>query len=1032
MKKIFYLLLFIVISQTAYSQVRFVSDPSLSPDGKNIVFSYDGDLWTIPSSGGTALRLTGMDGNETNPLYSPDGKWIAFTATQDGNPNVYVMPSEGGKITQLTFHSGSDVVESWSWDSGSIYFTSNRYNSGTTYVVSIDGRTPKRLFDNYFTWAHNIAVHPKTGEIFFNDSWESSLFANRKRYKGDFNPDIKSFDPKTREYKVYTTYIGKDMWPTIDKDGNLYFVSDEANNEYNLYKLENGNKKQLTKFDTSIKRPRVSYNGDKIVFVRDYQLYVYDVKSGNANAADLKLFDNSSINLAQEFNVKDKVTNFNASPDGKKFVFVSRGIMFVSDLEGKFIKKINTDPNERVVEALWLKDNQTILYNRTVNGWLNLFTIKATGDQKENQLTFDDMNNREINFNDDRTMGAYFSGRNELRLIDLAKLKSDTIVKDEFWAIYDSPVRFSPDNKFIAYTAYRNFEQDIFIYDIDKKKSVNITNTGVTETNPFWSPDGKYLYFQTDRLAPGYPRGVQNSDVYRIALQKYDKDFRSDRIGKLFTEEKKDTSKPIVKIDFDNMIDRWEAVASQNGNQGSPFVIQKDDQTTLLFTSNHNGENNVIWQTTTKPFDKTETKIIEGAKSGSVFISKSKNDYYLLAEGKIFKLDLAASKLKSVDMNYTFTKNLASEFRQMFYETWANLEENYYDDNFHGVDWHKIKNQYEKYLPGIRTRDHLRVLLSDMLGELNSSHMGFNSTGDEEKLFYKNNSMATGILFDNEDPYKVSRVVKRSPSDKLDKNIQPGDRLIAVEGVNVDETINREKYFVAPSIPEEVELTFERGKEKYNVKIHPVSFNAVSGLLYDEWVDNNQKVVDEKSNKKIAYVHMKNMGVGELNNFIIEMTNEFHYCDALILDLRYNTGGNVHDDVLQFLSQKPYLNWKYRGGKLTQQPNFTPASKPIVVLINEQSLSDAEMTTAGFKELKLGKVIGTETYRWIIFTSGKSLVDGSFYRLPSWGCYTFAGDDLEMTGVKPDIYIKNTFKDKLDGLDPQLEKAIDEIQKQLK
>lgn len=1032
MKKIFCLLLFIVISQAAYSQVRFISDPSLSPDGKNIVFSYDGDLWTIPSSGGTALRLTGMDGNETNPLYSPDGKWIAFTATQDGNPNVYVMPSEGGKITQLTFHSGSDVVESWSWDSGSIYFTSNRYNSGTTYVVSINGGTPKRLFDNYFTWAHNIAVHPKTGEIFFNDSWESSLFANRKRYKGDFNPDIKSFDPKTREYKVYTTYIGKDMWPTIDKDGNLYFVSDEANNEYNLYKLENGSKKQLTKFDTSIKRPRVSYNGDKITFVRDYQLYVYDVKSGNANTVDFKLFDNSSINLAQEFNVKDKATNFNASPDGKKFVFVSRGVMFVSDLEGKFIKKINTDPNERVVEALWLKDNQTILYNRTVNGWLNLFTIKATGDQKENQLTFDEMNNREINFNDDRTMGAYFSGRNELRLLDLAKLKSDTIVKDEFWAIYDSPVRFSPDNKFIAYTAYRNFEQDIFIYDIDKKKSVNITNTGVTETNPFWSPDGKYLYFQTDRLTPGYPRGVQNSDVYRIALQKYDKDFRSDRFGKLFIEEKKDTSKPIVKIDFDNIIDRWEAVASQNGNQGSPFVIQKDDQTTLLFTSNHNGENNVIWQTTTKPFDKTETKIIEGAKSGSVFISKSKNDYYLLAEGKIFKLDLAASKLKSVDMNYTFTKNLASEFRQMFYETWANLEENYYDDNFHGVDWHKVKNQYEKYLPCIRTRDHLRVLLSDMLGELNSSHMGFNSTGDEEKLFYKNNSMATGILFDNEDPYKVSKLVKRSPADKLDKNLQPGDRLIAVDGVNVDEAVNREKYFVAPSIPEEVELTFERGKEKYNVKIHPVSFNAVSGLLYDEWVDNNQKVVDEKSNKKIAYVHMKNMGTGELNNFIIEMTNEFHYRDALILDLRYNTGGNVHDDVLQFLSQKPYLNWKYRGGQLTQQPNFTPASKPIVVLINEQSLSDAEMTTAGFKELKLGKVIGTETYRWIIFTSGKSLVDGSFYRLPSWGCYTFTGEDLEMTGVKPDIYIKNTFKDKLDGLDPQLEKAIEEIQKQLK
>ncbi|HOI29208.1 MAG TPA: S41 family peptidase [Melioribacteraceae bacterium] len=1026
------LLILLLIPAISFSQIRFAFDPSLSPDGQNIVFSYEGDIWTVPSVGGTAYRLTGMDGLETGPVYSPDGKWIAFSGTQEGNQNIYVMPSEGGKIVQLTYHSASDAVESWSWDSKYIYFTSNRYNSGTTYKVSVGGGTPVRLFENYFTWAHNISEHPKTGEIFFNDTWESSNFANRKRYKGDFNPDIKSYNPQNGEYKIHTTYIGKDMWPTIDMDGNIYFVSDQANDEYNLYKLENGKSRQLTNFGTSIKRPRVSYNGKKIVFTKDYQIFIYDVKSGSSNLVDSRIFDNTTLSLSQEFNVKDKITNFNASPDGKKFVFVSRGVMFVSDLEGKFIKKINTDPAERVAEALWLKDNETILFNRTVKGWLNLFTVKVNGDQKETQLTFDGMNNREINFNDERTLGVYFSGRNELRMIDLTSLKSETIAKDEFWAIYDAPALISPDNKYIVYTAYRNFEQDIFIYDIDKKKSTNITNTGVTETNPFWSPDGKYIYFETDRLQPGYPRGVQNSDIYRIPLQKYDGEFRSDRFGKLFTDAKKDTSKPKVVIDFENIKDRWEAVASQTGNQRSAFVIQKDDQTTLLFVSNHNGENNIIWQTTSKPFDRTETKIIEGAKSGSIFISKSKNDYYLLADGKILKLDLAGSKTKAVDISFAFTKNLASEFNQMFYETWANLEENYYDDQFHGTDWHKIKEQYEKYLPGIRTRDNLRALLNDMLGELNSSHQGFSSSGEEEKVFYKNNTMGTGIVFNNNDPYKVDRIIRRSPADKLDKNIMPGDILTAVNGQQVNKAENREKYFVAPSLNEEIELLFERGKDKYTVKIHPVSSFIISNLLYDEWVDNNQKYVDDRGDKKIAYVHMKNMGTGELNNFIIEMTDELHYRDALILDLRYNTGGNVHDDVLQFLSQKPYLKWKYRGGQFTQQPNFAPSAKPIVLLINEQSLSDAEMTSAGFKELKLGTVIGTETYRWIIFTSGKSLVDGSFYRLPSWGCYTFAGDDLEMTGVKPDIYVKNTFKDKLTGNDPQLDKAIEEIKKQLK
>lgn len=229
-----------------------------------------------------------------------------------------------------------------------------------------------------------------------------------------------------------------------------------------------------------------------------------------------------------------------------------------------------------------------------------------------------------------------------------------------------------------------------------------------------------------------------------------------------------------------------------------------------------------------------------------------------------------------------------------------------------------------------------------------------------------------------------------------------------------------------------MQLTFKRSGKDITVNLHPIANREFKDLLYDEWVEDNQKYVDEKSNDKIAYVHMKNMSGSELDNFMKEMVSEAYRKDALILDLRNNTGGNVHDAVLQFLSQKPYAQWKYRNGKLAPQPNFGPAAKPIVLLINEQSLSDAEVTAAGFKELGLGKIIGTETYRWIIFTSAGRLVDGSSYRLPSWGCYTLSGDNLEHTGVAPDIYVKEDFKDRLTGKQPQLDEAIAEILKDLK
>jgi tricorn protease len=322
-------------------------------------------------------------------------------------------------------------------------------------------------------------------------------------------------------------------------------------------------------------------------------------------------------------------------------------------------------------------------------------------------------------------------------------------------------------------------------------------------------------------------------------------------------------------------------------------------------------------------------------------------------------------------------------------------------------------------------------LLTDLLGELNSSHTGFRSEGAEEKTYYNFNTLSTGLLYERDEPYRVAHIIPKSAMDHKGISVEKGDILVKVDGEVVDHSGNRESYFARPSISPELTLTFSRGSFTFDVKISPRTSDADDDARYDEWIVTNENIVADKSSRRIAYTHMKNMGQSALDKFIMDMTTDAYHKDALILDLRYNTGGNVHDKVLQFLSKRPYLQWKYREGALTVQPNFTPGDKPIVMLVNEQSLSDAEMTATGFKELGLGKVIGTETYRWIIFTAGKSLVDGSFYRLPAWGCYTLDGKNIEKEGVTPDIPVPMTFTDRLENRDPQLDRAIEEIIKEL-
>jgi len=1042
MKKILFIVA-VLFSAQLYSQnnTYFLSNPTLTPDGQAVIFAYEGDLWKANVNDGNATRLTAMQGYETSPRVSPDGKWIAFTGRQYGNGDIFIMPVNGGDVKQITYHSGNDEVTSWSWDSRSIYFNSGRMGQVAGFKVSADGGTPQRVFGNYFfQYDHNLVEHPTSGEIFFNDTWESSNQAQRKRYKGPFNPDIQSYNLKTKQHKKYTDWEGKDFAATIDKAGNIYFISDEANGEYNLYALDNGKKKELTKFSSSIKTPQVNGNGGKIVFEKDYQLWMYDVKSGKESKLNVSIIRNNVLPKEKDFEVRGNIEDFDVSGDGKKLAFVSRGELFVSDIEGKFIQQINKGNAERVAEIKWMSDNKTLLFNQTsADGYYNLFTVRADSNSTPKQLTHDKRNNRSIILNKKRTQAVYLSGRDEVRLLDLKTLQSKMIVKDEIWAFQSSDPGFSPNDDYVLFTAKRNFEEDIFVYNIKENKATNLTNTGVTETGPIWSGDGKYIYFTSQRLKPSYPFGMANARVYRLPLEKLDEPYRLDKYNELFKEEKKDTTKKVanadslkaVTIDMDLILDRMEQISPSFGAQFLQAVYQKGDKTTVLYTSNHGEGRSALWKTVIEPFEQNKTEKIANTDNGNGFdIVEVSDKLYVLFNGNVNKLNLEANKVDPISISYTFRRNLSEEFTQMFYEAWAGMEEGYYDDKFHGLDWAKTRDYYKQFLPYLNNRADLRTMLNDMLGELNSSHQGFGTFGTDETIPLQNQTMETGIIFENDDPYKVKYIARRSVADRKSIDIKPGDILVKVNDEAVDKKLDRNYYFTVPSRDRELRLTFDRNGQMVNIKIHPQA--TLFTNLYDEWIDNNQKRVNEKGNGRIAYGYMKNMGQPELDQFIIDMTQELNKKDALIFDLRYNTGGNVHDEVLKFLSQRSYLQWKYREGQLTPQSNFSPADKPIILLINEQSLSDAEMTSQGFKALKLGKIVGNETYRWIIFTSGIGLVDGSSVRMPAWGCYTLDGKDLEKTGVHPDILTINSFDDKLNGRDPQLDKAIEEILKQLK
>ncbi|MCQ2147696.1 MAG: hypothetical protein MJZ16_09290 [Bacteroidales bacterium] len=852
--------------------IRFAYRPSLSPDAKQIYFSYDGDIFSVPVAGGLATSVINLGGNENNPLVSPDGKWLAFSSDIMGNNDIYVMPLGGGKAVQLTYHEAPDVAISWSADSKYIYFESTRGSARkTTYKVSINGGTPELLFDGYFNTIVNVVENPKTGEILFNESMESISFPTRKRYVGDHNPNIKSYNPKSKEYKELTSYIGKDTWPMVDKSGNIYYVSDEANLESNIVKYVKGGKpEQLTSFDKSVQYPTISADGSAIVFLKDYEINVLDPKTGKVSVPEIKIAESGAA-IKRQFS-EQKPSAAAVSPDGKKFALVIRGELYVSDAKCEYLQKLATPSNERVSEVAWAKDNKTIFYTRTNKGWTDLYKIAGDNSSKEVAVYNSSANTKGLKVSNKKDKLAFIDGSKSVMLCNMESGSVEKIADAEFWSFQNYDISFSADDSYLAFDAMDRFESDIFVYSFKDKKLTNMTHSASTEGSMVFSPDEKNMYFLTNPTSSTFPKRTR-AYLYKLPLQRYETPFKSDKFDKLFAddakksyapaaaksdaaaskknsskkaaaeqpkpetkkESKKDTS---IVIDFNDIYKRMTRV-ERSGYQNNPYVFATKNKSLLFYTSSGDGQGGLYALDLSDPEAKPKQVTLKGGSGYGTFFS-SDNDLYALSGGTILKIDPNSLNGTAISVSKNVEKVLSDEFSQMFYETWAVLEQNYYDVNFHGADWYTVRDYYASLLPYVRTRENLRTVIADMLGELNSSHLGFTSTGAEETTATKTRTIETGIVFDNKNPYKVDRIIAYSPADKFEIDIRKGDELVAINGEKIDPSVNREKYLSSPVSADEVKFTFKRGGKEFDVKLHTTTFSAVKTLAYNEWENRGE------------------------------------------------------------------------------------------------------------------------------------------------------------------------------------------------
>lgn len=1044
--------------------------PSISPDGKTVVFTYKGDLWKVSSEGGNASPLTFHEAHDFMPVWSRDGKTICFASDRFGNFDLFSIPSEGGEAKRLTFHSANEYPYDFSTDDKNIVFGSARmdlasnrqYPTGSQpelYQVSINGGKVSMLLP---TPAEDVKYNKDGSKMVYHDK-KGGENTWRKHHTSSIARDLWVYDGKTQKHTKLTTFNGEDRNPIFaDNDKSIVYLS-EANGSFNVHKfaLDNpGKTEALTSFKKHPVRFLSQAKDGTLCFSYAGNLYTMNPKSKPVQLK-VNIATDARRNNEQIVPVSAGARDMAVSSNGKEVAFVFRGEVFVTSVEGGVTKRItNTPEQERSVS--FSPDGKALLYSSERGNSWKIYETKISRSEepyfyastllKETPIIENARENYQPEYSPDGKEIAFIEDRMTLKVYNSASKQTRTLLTDqELFSMGDNDQYFSwsPDGKWILfdYSVPGVPTGEIGIIPSNGKgKVINLTESGFQDFRPKWILGGKAMVWFSNRdgLKSVAQGGNSQVDAYALfftheAFDKYRLSKEDAALAKEMEEKatkadttkkaaNKDVKKDSVVLDFDDLALRKVKLTIHSSNMAD-VLVSKDGETLYYLARFERGYN--LWSTNLRT---KETKMLISLNSnggGSMVWDKEQKNIFLNTDGRIVKIDPGASKQESIGINGEMVLNVAAERAFMFEHVWRRTKKTFYTASFHGVDWDSYKPDYLQFLPHVGNNYEFAELLSEMLGELNISHTGasyasFNPNGDQTAslgAFYDQNYTGAGV--------RIEEIVKNGPLDKASLNLQAGAIIEAIDGESI--LANRDlAQYLNRKAGKNTLLSVLEGTTRRELIVKPISTGEENGLLYRRWVLRNQEEVEKRSNGQLGYVHIPGMNDGAYRTTYEDVMGKYANKKGIVIDTRFNGGGDLVADLATFLSGKKFMDYTTDTRSIGYEPNFR-WTKPSISLVNEANYSDGHCYAFAMQDQKIGKLVGQQVPGTCTFASWESLQDNTIrWGVPPVGVKAMNGKYLENWPTEPDIKVWNEYEVVWKGQDQQLDAAVKALLGELK